>query len=143
MVMINQIENDQKEVGFNLHQIAKAFKALAEPTRVRMLLLLLQQECCVYEVEQALGLSQTRTSRSLKALYDAGFLKLKKTGLWSHYSVCFEGMPQPILGILEAVGAALGGNPIIAEDQQQLARVREKTANRKSDASVKETAFQS
>jgi DNA-binding transcriptional ArsR family regulator len=42
-----------------------------------MLNLLIRRECCVCEVMQVLGISQTRASRNLNLLYDAGFLKLR------------------------------------------------------------------
>jgi ArsR family transcriptional regulator, arsenate/arsenite/antimonite-responsive transcriptional repressor len=125
-VMSSQIENNQKEVEFNLHQMIKSFKALSEPTRVRILLLLLHRECCVCEVSQALDISQTRTSRSLKALYEAGFLKLRKMGLWSQYSIDKEVLPPPLRKIIEAIGKAMEGNPVIARDRQQLATVQVK-----------------
>ena len=59
---------------------AKAFKVLSDETRLRVLNLLLERECCVCEVMQALEISQSRASRSLTALNDAGFLKQRKEG---------------------------------------------------------------
>ena len=52
-----------------------------------MLNLLLQRECCVCEVMQALNISQTRASRNLSMLYNAGFLKQRREGLWAYYSI--------------------------------------------------------
>ena len=65
----------------------KAFKALSDETRIRILNILLERECCVCEVMQALDISQTRASRNLAALLDAGFLKLRRDGLWALYSI--------------------------------------------------------
>ena len=62
-----------------MRDTVKAFKALSDETRLRILNVLLERECCVCEVMQALDISQTRASRNLAALYDAGFLKLKKS----------------------------------------------------------------
>ena len=64
-----------------MRDLVKAFKALSDETRLRILNLLLVRECCVCEVMQALDISQTRASRNLSVLYDAGFLKLRKDGL--------------------------------------------------------------
>ena len=58
----------------------RAFKALSDETRLRMLNILLDRECCVCEVMQALDISQTRASRNLAALVDAGFIRLRKDG---------------------------------------------------------------
>jgi DNA-binding transcriptional ArsR family regulator len=122
------IGNNPAGVEVNFHQMVKACKALSEPIRVRMLLLLLHRECCVFEVELVLGISQTRTSRSLKALHEAGFLKLKKVGLWSHYSVDLEGMPPSLHRMIEAGRVRLEGNQIITEDRQRLEKMKNKTA---------------
>ena len=98
----------------------KAFKALSDETRLRILSLLLERECCVCEVMQVLGISQTRASRNLGALYDAGFLKLRKDGLWSLYSIDKEGMRDYFASLVEAVARALEGNKVAALDRERL-----------------------
>ena len=70
-----------------MQDLIKATKALSDETRLRILNLLNERECCVCEVMQALDISQTRASRNLGALYDAGFLRQRKEGLWSLYSI--------------------------------------------------------
>jgi len=54
-------------------QLTRAAQALSDETRLRILNVLMVHECCVCEVMQALGISQTRASRNLKILDDAGF----------------------------------------------------------------------
>ena len=103
-----------------MHDLVKAMKALSDETRLRILKLLLERECCVCEVMQALDISQTRASRNLGALYDAGFLKLRKDGLWSLYSIDREGMRGYLPNILEAVTKALEDNKVAASDSARL-----------------------
>jgi len=67
-------------------------KALSNETRIRILRIILERGCCVCEVMQALEISQSKASHHLSVLYDAGFLKLRKDGLWSLYSIDEEGM---------------------------------------------------
>jgi len=98
----------------------KAFKALSDETRLRILNLLLEKECCVCEVMQALDISQTRASRNLNVLYDAGFLKLRKDGLWSLYSIDWEGMRGYLNDLVAAVTKALEGNKVAALDRERL-----------------------
>jgi ArsR family transcriptional regulator len=74
-----------------MRETVKAFKVLSDETKLRILNLLLERECCVCEVMQALEISQSKASRGLTALYDAGFLKMRKNGLWSLYSIEREG----------------------------------------------------
>ncbi|RLC60299.1 MAG: ArsR family transcriptional regulator [Chloroflexi bacterium] len=103
----------------------KAFKALSDETRLRILNILLERECCVCEVMQALNISQTRASRNLGVLYDAGFLRLRKDGLWSLYSINREGIKDYLNDLVEAVAKALQGSKVAALDRERL-----KTAER-------------
>ena len=70
-----------------MRDLVRAAKALSDETRLRILNLLLERECCVCEVMQVLEISQTRASRNLNILLDAGFLKVRKEGLWAYYSI--------------------------------------------------------
>lgn len=103
-----------------MRDIIKAFKALSDETRLRILNILLERECCVCEVMQALDISQTRASRNLAALLDAGFLKLRKDGLWSLYSMDREGMKGYLNDLVKAVIKALEGNPAVVLDRERL-----------------------
>ena len=108
-----------------MRDTVKAFKALSDETRLRILNILLERECCVCEVMQALDISQTRASRNLAALYDAGFLRLRKDGLWSLYSIDKDGMQEYLTNLVEAVTKALQGNRAVEVDRERL-----KTAER-------------
>jgi ArsR family transcriptional regulator, arsenate/arsenite/antimonite-responsive transcriptional repressor len=108
-----------------MYSLVKAIKALSDDTRLRIINLLLVKECCGCEVVQALGISQTRASRNLTMLYDAGFLKLRKEGLWSLYSLDNEEMPEYLSKLVEAVKLALATNKVTAQDKKRL-----KTATR-------------
>jgi ArsR family transcriptional regulator len=99
-------------------------KALSDETRLRILNLLLERECCVCEVMQALNISQTRASRNLSALYDAGFLKLRKDGLWSLYSIDEEGIKPYYTDLVEAVRKGLEGNELVTQDRERLKKAK-------------------
>lgn len=105
-----------------MRELVKAFKALSDETRLRILNLLLERECCVCEVMQALGISQTRASRNLSALYDAGLLNLRKEGLWSLYSIDREGMKGNFSDLVGAVRKGLERNEVVALDRERLRR---------------------
>ena len=107
-----------------MRDLVKAMKSLSDETRLRILNLLLERECCVCEVMQALNISQTRASRNLSALYDAGFLKLRKDGLWSLYSIDKEGMKDHFADLIEAVRKGLEGNEVVAQDRERLKQAR-------------------
>ena len=103
-----------------MRETIKAFKALSDETRLRILNVLLERECCVCEVMQALDISQTRASRNLAALYDAGFLKLRKEGLWSLYSINKKDMNDYLSDMVEAAGKALKDNNRMGLDRERL-----------------------
>jgi len=105
-----------------MRETIKTFKALSDETRLRILSILLERECCVCEVMQALDISQTRASRNLAALHEAGFLKLRKNGLWSLYSVDRGEMNEYLADLLRAVTKALKGNKTFAEDRERLTK---------------------
>jgi ArsR family transcriptional regulator len=70
-----------------MEKLTRAAQALSDETRLRILNILMTQECCVCEVMQALEISQTRASRNLKILDDAGFLDMRTEGLYTLYSL--------------------------------------------------------
>jgi len=103
-----------------MRDIVKALKALSDETRLRILNLLLERECCVCEVMQVLDISQTRASRNLTILYDAGFLKLRREGLWALYSIDQNILKDYHGELLESVRLGLKGNQIAHRDRQKL-----------------------
>ncbi len=105
---------------YSLCGLVKVFKALSDETRIRILRILLKRECCVCEVMQALDISESRASRNLKILYEAGLLNLKKDGLWTLYSLDQKKM-EPYLGeIVRMVEKALRNNETALRDRQRL-----------------------
>ena len=102
-----------------MRKTIKAFKALSAETRLRVLNLILERECCVCEIMQALEISQSKASRHLSALYDAGFLKFRKEGLWSLYSVD-ESMEDGLSDMVSAAKKSLIENKEAKMDRERL-----------------------
>lgn len=72
--------------GREMKTLAAHFAALADPTRLEMLALLLERgELCVCHFVDALGVTQSKASRHLRTLFHAGFLEDRRVGLWVHY----------------------------------------------------------
>ena len=109
-----------RDNALDTRELAKVFKALSDETRLRILNLLLERECCVCEVMQALNISQSRASRNLSALYDAGFLKLRREGLWALYSIDEKNLKDYHADLAEAVRKALENNKTALLDRQRL-----------------------
>ncbi|MFH1024149.1 MAG: metalloregulator ArsR/SmtB family transcription factor [Planctomycetota bacterium] len=65
---------------------AKLFKALADPTRVRLAALLaIRGETCVCKLAQALGQPDFKISRHLGVLRASGMVEARREGTWMHY----------------------------------------------------------
>ena len=103
-----------------MRDFARLFKALSDETRIRIVKILLERECCVCEVMQGLEISQSKASRGLSALCVAGFLRMRKEGLWSLYSIDREGMKGYQSRLVEAVQEVLKDKNIVALDKERL-----------------------
>lgn len=98
----------------------RAFKALSDQTRMRILKVLIERECCVCEVMQALDISQSRASRNLGILQDAGFIKSRRDGLWIVYSIDEQQMNSYAPLLIELLRGALVNEAIILQDRERL-----------------------
>jgi ArsR family transcriptional regulator len=99
-----------------MRHVVRAMKALGDETRLRILNLLLERECCVCEVMQVLGISQTRASRNLATLYGAGLLHLRREGAWAYYSIDWDRVETYAIELIKAVKDALEGNEVARND---------------------------
>src|SRR6266478_5218244 len=61
------------------------FRALADPTRLRLINLMAEQEICVCYFTQVIGAPQPKISRHLAYLRKAGLVTTRKDGKWMHY----------------------------------------------------------
>ncbi len=66
----------------------KSVSALNDETRVLLLRFLDEYgECCVCDMQNSLDMIQSRLSRHLKILKEAGFVRVKRKGTWGFYSI--------------------------------------------------------
>ncbi len=63
------------------------FRALTDPLRLKILLLLRDGEKCVCEIVDAFGESQSKISYHLKQLLDVGLIERRSHGTWAYYSL--------------------------------------------------------
>ena len=106
--------------GRPMQQLAKAFKALSDESRLRIINLLLHSgELCVCDIEAILGCTQTKVSRHLNYLKKGGLVEGRQQGLWMLYSI-----PKPKnedhKALLECVKTIVTTNPIALKDMKQL-----------------------
>jgi len=102
-----------------LTALAKLFQALADPTRLRILGLLLTGEVCVCDIHESLRIPQPKASRHLAYLRRAGLVDGRREGLWVHYRLADTS--DPIAGtIRQAVTHALGHLESVRKDGERL-----------------------
>ena len=105
-----------------MRDLIKSIKALSDETRLRIMKVLLEKECCVCEVMQALDISQSRASRNLGILQNAGFLKVRRDGLWIVYSVDWESANRYAGSLAKLLKDSPVTNEVLAQDRERLKR---------------------
>lgn len=106
------------------------FRALADPTRLRALLLLhAEGELCVCDLTHALKLSQPKISRHLAALRAAGLVVDRRDGQWIHYRVDSK-LPAWVRGVLATVARANGAATPFCTDRAAIKRTPRRAARR-------------
>lgn len=103
-------------------------KAIAEPTRLRLLVLLSRHDLTVTDLMSILGQSQPRISRHLKLLTECGILSRYQEGAWAYFRLS----DQPsAMGFTDAVLSRLDrADPVLRRDAERLEGVRrQRSAN--------------
>ena len=75
-----------------MKDIARVLDMLADPTRLRLLRLLRQQELCVCELVDTLRMPQYAISRHLRSLRAVGLVEARREGRWMHYRLGRRGV---------------------------------------------------
>lgn len=110
-----------------MKELAKFFKALSDETRLQIVaLLLMKDELCVCDIENSLEMTQSKASRHLRYLVNAGVLSDRRHNIWVYYSINPE-LNEDELAILEALKKRIG-----SDIQNDLRRKLEVWLKRKS-----------
>ncbi len=99
------------------------FKTLADESRIRLIMLLQQQELTVAELAEITRLAQPRVSTHLSNLKNNGLVLARKQGVSSYYRLNTDQFATSYPGMLEIINSHYAENPIIKQDNQQLAQV--------------------
>jgi ArsR family transcriptional regulator len=96
-------------------------KLVAEPTRLRILALLLREELSVAELQEILGMAQSRISSSLALLRSAELVIDRRDGKRAYYSLRAPLAPAT-LALLRSATEAVSGQPELTADRAGLVR---------------------
>lgn len=97
--------------------VLSLLKAAAEPTRLRILMLLAGGELNVKDLTRILGQSQPRISRHLKLLAEAGLIRRLRDGSWVYFQTVDEGVRGALLRRL--LGATDNSDSQLVRDRQR------------------------
>lgn len=100
-------------------------KVLSDPTRLRVLALLLKEELAVTELQEILGMGQSRISSQLALLRQSGFVTDRRDGKKAFYSLRADLEPK-LVAVLHAACDSVAGLPESVEDRENLARTLQK-----------------
>jgi ArsR family transcriptional regulator len=100
-------------------------KILSDPTRLRLLALLGREELAVAELQEILGMAQSRISSQLALLRQAGLVVDRREGKKAFYSLR-PGLAPRQVALLKAAGEAVADQPESREDRENLERIVQK-----------------
>lgn len=109
-----------------MHTMLQRWKALSDETRLRILKLLEKGELCVCHFMAVLDMGQSRISRHMGILKQAGLVDDRRAGKWVFYRLAEATVDEDIGMILHYLRDRLNDHPLVRRDTEQL-RQREDT----------------
>jgi ArsR family transcriptional regulator len=103
-----------------MKKLTKAFKALSDSNRIRILKMLEVRPLCVCEITEVLGLATSTVSKHLSILRDAEFILDKKDGKWVNYYLNDKEDNEYINKLSQLLKSFLIHDDIIKKDGQSL-----------------------
>jgi len=114
-----------------MKDITRVLRALADPTRLRLLRLIYRQELCVCELMDAVQLPQYKVSRHLLELRRIGLAEARRSGRWMHYRISAAATRSPLhQDLLKLFDVHTRDLP---ETQRDDARLRKRLAQGRAD----------
>jgi ArsR family transcriptional regulator len=103
----------------DLEALTSVYAALADPTRLRILSLLGDEEVCVCHMHASLDVPQPTASRHLAYLRNAGLVEARRDGVWMHYRLARIENPV-VAAVVKAALHALTHTTITQQDERRL-----------------------
>lgn len=103
----------------DLDDLTTVYAALADPTRLRILSLLGDEEICVCHIHASLDVPQPTASRHLAYLKKSGLVQARRDGIWMHYRLAKVDNPV-IASVIKAALHALTHTTVKNKDDRRL-----------------------
>lgn len=105
-------------------------RAIADPTRTRMLKLLEARELCVCDIMDIMGLGQSTASKHLGILRTAGLIESRKDGTWSYYRLSGK-VRAHNRDFLSFMASHINNDPQVKKDRRLLSKRKPDACKRK------------
>lgn len=112
------------QAASGIGQVVGTAKALADPSRLRILAALDGGELCLCHLIELLELAPSTVSKHADLLRQAGLVEQDRRGKWRYYRLAGRGTDPSVRRALAWVREALAGDPIAAADARRLATLR-------------------
>jgi ArsR family transcriptional regulator, arsenate/arsenite/antimonite-responsive transcriptional repressor len=109
--------------SLDVRPVTRLFRALGDPTRMRIVALLTHGELCVCHIEAALDLLQPNASRQMGILRSAGIVEPRRDGNWVYYRLA----PQADADCRRVLGSLVRGfsaEEALRKDVEKLGKLR-------------------
>ncbi len=106
-----------------MDDLLNLFSILSDKTRLRILLLLLNNELCVCEIFAALDMSQPRVSRQLAILKQSKIIKDRREGKWIYYRIDENEYTKHLMSILSLLPDWMSGDAEFINDKLMLQKI--------------------
>jgi DNA-binding transcriptional ArsR family regulator len=106
-----------------MKELMNLTKALADETRVRMLMALRDGELCVCQITELFGFAPSTVSKHLSILHQAGLVESRKAERWVYYRLAGKEAPAAVRAGFTWVNKAIGGEDRILADRKKLKQI--------------------
>ena len=98
-------------------------KALADETRVRILMALRDGELCVCQITELFGMAPSTVSKHLSVLFQARLVESRKADRWVYYRLPGPKVSQPVRRAIDWVAISTEKEPRILQDQKHIKQI--------------------
>jgi ArsR family transcriptional regulator, arsenate/arsenite/antimonite-responsive transcriptional repressor len=106
-----------------MREIVDIAKALSDPSRVRILLVLKGRELCVCQLVELLELAASTVSKHMAVLRQAYLVENRKNGRWTHYRRSSKGAPRRAIAALRWLDSSIEVNSVVSEDAKRIEEI--------------------
>ncbi len=109
--------------GDSMRDFMAITKALADETRVRVLLALQRGELCVCQIVELTSLATSTISKHMSILKQARLVESRKDGRWMYYRLADDQAPEVVRSSLDWALRSLARDPKVLNDKKRLAAI--------------------